>query len=204
MARLGRFMVGPFTSWMHRVTYVDFVVKGRRMRERLASYGVQPVLGLPLYELERAYVDRDGALWLLISSKEYDLVKHFRGKPSIWRRLPCLWSMRCRSCGTYLETGLQGSSPCQECGGKGRPIVFWRDAYSHEVFVGPCRVGVGGLECGGRTYYVGEVVSLSRDMLGNLYARVLSFLPGESVDARMVEVTELPELGWSKPEVVAD
>lgn len=204
MARLGRFMVGPFASWMHRVNYVDFRVKGHRNRERLASYGIQPVLGLPLYELERAYVDRDGALWLLISSKEYDLVKHFRGRPSIWRRLPCLWAMRCRSCGAYLETGLQDSAPCPECGEKGRPVVFWRDPYSHEVSVGPCRVGNGRLECGGRSYYVGEVLSLSRDMLRNIYATVLSFVPGERVDARLVEVSELPELGWSKPEVVAE
>ncbi|MEM0461196.1 MAG: hypothetical protein QW318_03235 [Candidatus Caldarchaeum sp.] len=204
MARLGRFMVGPFTSWIYRDRYVDFIVHNKKIREKLASHGIQPALGLPLPELERVYIDREGSLWLLINSREYDLVKHFRGKPSIFRRLPCLWAMKCRECGAVLETSLQKDYSCLGCGETGRPVVFWRDPYSHESLVGPCSVAGKKLECGGRTYYVGEVVSLSRDMLGNLYAKVLSFLPGESVDARMVEVMELPELGWSRPEVVAE
>jgi hypothetical protein len=199
MAKLGRFMVGPFASWVYRGTFVDFLVKGSRMRERLAAYGIQPVLGLPLSELERVYVDREGAVWLLIHSREYDLVKHFRGRPMIWRRLPCLWALRCDGCGTFLETSLQGGGECLSCGGAKRPAVFWRDPYAREVSAGPCKVVGRRLDCNGRSYFMGEVLSLSRDMLGNLYAVVLSFLPSEGVDVRLVEVSELPEMGWAKP-----
>lgn len=202
MARMGRFMVGPFASWIYKSTYVDFLVKGSRMRQRLASYGIQPALGLPLSELERVYVDREGAVWLLIQSREYDLVKHFRGKPSIWRRLPCLWTLNCDGCGTFLEASLQEGGKCMGCGGSGRIVIFWRDPFSREVSVGPCRVVGRRLDCNGRSYFPGEVLSLSRDMLGNLYAVVLSFLSGDSVDARLVEVSELPELGWAKPVIM--
>ncbi|MEM4416876.1 MAG: hypothetical protein QXD32_02330 [Nitrososphaerota archaeon] len=202
MARMGRFMVGPFKTWVLRERYASFIVT-EKARGKLSALGSINDLSVPLTSIERAYVDVSGDLWLLIHSTAYDLVKHFRGSPKLWRRLPSLWAMRCVSCGIYSPTSLKSGGVCGSCEGRLTPVIFWRDAFSREVSVGPCRIYNGMLTDGGRGYYLGEILGLSRDMLGNLYAVVLSFTGRSTSDMRLVDVDELPEIGWRRPLVMA-
>jgi hypothetical protein len=205
LARAGRYLVGPFISWRFRSNYANFAAHDKireRLRQGLGS--IHP-LSVPVRSVERAYVDRDGLVWLLVESTAYDLVKHFRGNPKLWRRLTCLWSIICRSCGHNPSTTLRPiSSVCNVCGGSTAPVVFWRDAYSREVRVGPCNVVDGLLECSGTIYYTGEILRLFRDLAGNIYADVLAFTGSKQSDEmRLVEVDELPNIVWSRPVMLA-
>ncbi|MEM4273305.1 MAG: hypothetical protein QW420_02980 [Candidatus Caldarchaeum sp.] len=194
MARMGRFMVGPFGSWMLRGGFATFFVP-KKMLKKLEALGDIHGLDVQLSGIERAYLDAEGLLWLLIHSTAYDLVKHFRGRPKLVRRLACLWAMECRGCSRIMVTGL-GRTVCEQCGGEPSPKVFWRDSFARRVSVGPCTVQGMRLTCPQGVFLVGEVQRLWRDALGSLYAEVLAFSGSEKTVEGLVEVSELPELGW--------
>ncbi|MEM1988112.1 MAG: hypothetical protein QXI60_04590 [Thermofilaceae archaeon] len=203
-AREGRFMVGPFNSWVLRNGYVSLIVPEKH-RGKLAALNAGHALNLPLKELERAYVDVEGYVWLLVRSREYDLIKHFRGRPEIRRRLPSLWTMGCGECGTNHTTSLADNSlECRVCGGGNRPAIFWIDPLSRPIVVGPCSLYNGRLVYRSYAYYPGEVLAVQRDMLGNLYATVLSFTGASTADMRLVDVERLDEIGWRRPVVLCE
>lgn len=206
-AREGRFLVGPFSSWVLRLLrhgYVSFIVPEKH-RGKLAALNAGHALSIPLREIERVYIDVDGFVWLLVRTRAYDLVKHFRGRPKIRRRLASLWSMTCGSCGTNHATQITGRDlTCAQCGGENRPAIIWRDGFSRPITVGPCRVFNGRLAFENRGYYPGEILSIQRDMLGNLYATVLSFSGASTADMRLVDAERLDEIGWRRPVVFCE
>ncbi|MEM1988004.1 MAG: hypothetical protein QW362_06395 [Candidatus Caldarchaeum sp.] len=203
-AREGRFLVGPFSSWILRHGYVSFIVPEKH-RGKLAALNAGHALSTPLREIERAYVDVDGYVWLMVKTRAYDLIKHFRGRPKIRRRLASLWCFKCYNCETNHATGL-GVNPmtCRVCGGENYPAIVWIDVFSHRISVGPCRVYNGRLLDDSRAYYVGEILGIQRDMLGNLYATVLSFSGASTADMRLVDVERLDEIGWRRPVVLCE
>ena len=195
-----RYMVGPFDRWILRKRFVIFSVPEDE-RWRLSGIPIQ-FMDVATHKIERAYIDRSGRVWLLVSRVPYDIVKHFRGQPDLRRRLASLWCYRCCS---DLFTTLGEIPVCPSCGGVGAPVIFWRDPESHSVTVGPCEIGERAwLTAGGRRYYVGEIMALYRDLAGNIYADVLTLHPPEpgTPDVRLVEVESLPEIGWRRALVV--
>jgi hypothetical protein len=85
---------------------------------------------------------------------------------------------------------------CDTCGGPAEIVIFWKDPEAKAFTIGPCKPSEGRLYVGSRGYYIGEVLSVFRD----LYATVTGFKTmAEKGSERLVEVSEIPEIGWRRP-----
>jgi hypothetical protein len=202
MARMGGFVLGPFSWWIWRGRYPMFMPT-REARDRISRYLTEYSLSTPLQSIKRAYIDPSQDVWLYVQTTAYDLVKHFRASRDtiLRRRLGSLWCLRCPRCGRYLATSTSSEAVCETCGELAEIVIFWTDPEARVFTTGPCKVSGGRLTAGGKSYFIGEVLNLRRDLYGGLYATVIGF-HGSLADPepdRLVDVMELPELGWRRP-----
>jgi hypothetical protein len=186
LARMGFHILGPFSYWVWRRSYPVFIPR-KDTKERIARYIPECSFSTPTQTIKRAYVDTSSDLWIYVQTKAYDLAKHFRGKPALKRRIGSLWYLGCPRCERYLITSTE-------------IVIFWRDPEAKALTIGPCRPSEGRLYVGRRGYYIGEVLNVFRDLYGVLYATVTGFKTiAEKGSERLVEVSEIPEIGWRRP-----
>jgi len=203
MARMGGYVLGPFSWWVWRGRYPTFMPT-REARDRISRYLTEYSFSTPLQTIRRAYIDSSQDVWLYVQTTAFDLIKHFRaGQDTVLRRrLGSLWCLRCPRCERYLATSTSSENVCEACGDWADIVVFWTDAEAKVFTTGPCVVVDGRLVAGGKPYFVGEVLNIRRDLYGGTYyATVIGFhgsLASPEPD-RLVDVVELPELGWRRP-----
>jgi len=199
LARMGCYILGPFSYWVWRRSYPVFIPR-KDTRERIARYIPECSFSTPIQTIKRAYVDTSSDIWVYVQTKAYDLAKHFRGNPALKRRIGSLWYLRCPRYERYLITSTVSETYCDTCGGPAEIVIFWKDPEAKAFTIGPCKPSEGRLYIGGKGYYIGEVLSAWRDLYGGLYATIIGFKTiAEKGSERLVEVSEIPEIGWRRP-----
>jgi len=200
MARLSGHLLGPFSWWVWKDGYPVFV-PSPELRERVVKQLGDYSLSIPPDSLARVYINSSTDVYLYVYTTAYDLVKHFRSNPVLRRRLGSLHCFRCHTCDRYLPTSLTSEPVCEVCNSQAGIVIFWTDPEARVFTIGPCEPSGGRLYHGGKGYFVGEVLNIRRDLYGNLYATVIGFYdsPADIDHDRLLNVSELPEIGWTRP-----